>query len=63
MVTIFSLGLILLCSVISSGSVLRQLLLPAKGGIESLSGGAGSYSNVFDVPRHTGGIQFILNLK
>ena len=37
--------------------------LLAKGAIEPSSGGAGFYSNVFVVPKHTGGLQPILNLK
>ena len=35
----------------------------AKGGIEPSSGGAGFYSSVFVVPKHTGGLHPILNLK
>ena len=30
--------------------------LPAKGAIEPSSGGAGFYSSVFVVPKHTGGL-------
>ena len=37
--------------------------LLAKGAIEPSSGGAGFYSSVFVVPKFTGGIQPILNLK
>ena len=37
--------------------------LLAKGAIEPSSGGAGFYSSVFVVPKHTGGLQPILNLK
>ena len=37
--------------------------LLAKGVIEPSSGGAGFYSSVFVVPKHTGGLQPILNLK
>ena len=34
-----------------------------KGVIEPSSGGAGFYSSMFVVPKHTGGFQPILNLK
>ena len=37
--------------------------LLAKGTIEPSSGGAGFYSNLFVVPKHTGGLWPILNLK
>ena len=37
--------------------------LLAKGAIEPSSGGAGFYSSMFVVPKHTGGLQPILNLK
>ena len=37
--------------------------LLAKGAIEPSSGGAGFYSSVFAVPKHTGGLHPILNLK
>ena len=37
--------------------------LLAKGAIEPSSGGAGFYSSVFVVPKHTGGLWPILNLK
>ena len=37
--------------------------LLAKGAIEPSSGGAGFYSSMFVVPRHTGGVHPILNLK
>ena len=37
--------------------------LLAKGPIEPSSGGAGFYSSVFVVPKHTGGLRPILNLK
>ena len=37
--------------------------LLAKGAIEPSSGGTGFYSSVFVVPKHTGGLQPILNLK
>ena len=37
--------------------------LLAKGVIEPSSGGAGFYSSVFVVPKHTGGLWPILNLK
>ena len=37
--------------------------LLAKGAIEPSSGGAGFYSSVFVVPKHTGGLCPILNLK
>ena len=37
--------------------------LLAKGAIEPSSGGSGSYSSVFVVPKHTGGLQPILNFK
>ena len=37
--------------------------LLAKGAIELSLGGAGSYSSVFVVPKHTGGLRPILNLK
>ena len=37
--------------------------LLAKGAIELSSGGAGFYSSVFVVPKHTGGLCPILNLK
>ena len=37
--------------------------LLAKGGIEPSWGGAGFYSSVFVVPKHTGGLRPILNLK
>ena len=36
--------------------------LLAKGAIESPSGGAGFYSNVYVVPKHTDGLKLILNL-
>ena len=35
----------------------------AKGAIDPSSGGAGFYSSVFVVPKHTGGLRPILNLK
>ena len=35
----------------------------AKGTIEQFSGGAGFYSSMFVVPKHTGGLWSILNLK
>ena len=35
----------------------------AKGAIEPSSGGAGFYSSMFVVPKHTGGLHPILNLK
>ena len=35
----------------------------SKGAIEPFSGGAGLYSSVFLVPKHTGGLWPILNLK
>ena len=37
--------------------------LLAKGAIEPYSGGAGFYSSMFVVPKHTGGLHPILNLK
>ena len=37
--------------------------LLAKGAIEPSSDGAGFYSSMFVVPKHTGGLQPILNLK
>ena len=37
--------------------------LLAKGAIEPSSGGAGFYSSMFVVPKHTGGLWLILNLK
>ena len=37
--------------------------LLAKGAIEPSSGGAGFYSSIFVVPKHTGGLQPIPNLK
>ena len=37
--------------------------LLAKGAIETSSGGAGFYSSMFVVPKHTGGLRLILNLK
>ena len=37
--------------------------LPAKEAVEQSSGGAGFYSSVFVVPKHTGCLQPILNLK
>ena len=37
--------------------------LLAKGAIEPFSGGAGFYSSMFVVPKHTGGLWPILNLK
>ena len=37
--------------------------LLAKGAIEPSSGGAGFYSSMFVVPKHTGGLHPILNLK
>ena len=37
--------------------------LLAKGAIEPSSGGASFYSSVFVVPKHTGGLRPILNLK
>ena len=37
--------------------------LLAEGAIEPSSGGAGFYSSVFVVPKHTGGLQPMLNLK
>ena len=37
--------------------------LLAKGAIEPFSGGAGFYSSMFVVPKHTGGLCPILNLK
>ena len=37
--------------------------LLAKGAIEPSSGGAGFYSSVFVVPKHTGGLHPILSLK
>ena len=37
--------------------------LLAKGVIEPSSGGAGFYSSVFVVPKHTGGLWPLLNLK
>ena len=37
--------------------------LPAEGAIEPSSGGAGFYSNVFVVPKQTGGLWPILNLR
>ena len=37
--------------------------LLAKGAIEPSSGGAGFYSSMFVVPKHTGGLRPILNLK
>ena len=37
--------------------------LLAKGAIEPSSGGAGFYSSMFVVPKHTGGLQPIFNLK
>ena len=37
--------------------------LLAKGAIAPSSGGAGFYSSMFVVPKHTGGLQPILNLK
>ena len=38
-------------------------MLLAKGVIEPSSGGAGFYSSMFVVPKHTGGLWPILNLK
>ena len=37
--------------------------LLSKGAFEPSSGGAGFYSNVFVVPKHTGGLQPTFNLK
>ena len=37
--------------------------LLAKGVTEPSSGGAGFYSSMFVVPKHTGGLQPILNLR
>ena len=37
--------------------------LLTEGAIESSYGGAGFYSSMFVVPKHTGGLQPILNLK
>ena len=37
--------------------------LLSKGTIEASSGGPGFYSSMFAVPKHTGGLQPILNLK
>ena len=37
--------------------------LIAKGAIEPSSGGIGFYSSMFVVPKHTGGLQPLLNLK
>ena len=37
--------------------------LLSKGAIEPCSGGAASYSSVFVVPKHTGSLQPIVNLK
>ena len=37
--------------------------LLAKGAIEPSSGGAGFYSSLFVIPKHTGGLHPILNLK
>ena len=37
--------------------------LPSRGVIEPSPGGAGFYSSVFVVPKHTGGLWPILNLK
>ena len=37
--------------------------LLAKGAVEPSSGDAGFYSSVFVVPKYTGGLQPILNLK
>ena len=37
--------------------------LLAKGAIEPSSGGAGFYCSMFVVPKHTSGLQLILNLK
>ena len=73
--TIFSLDPVLPCSVTFGTLMSRQPAahhpviqkevdeLLAKGAIELSSGGAGLYSSVFVVPKHTGGLQPILNLK
>ena len=73
--TIFSLDPILPCSITFSTLMSRCLLahhlviqkevdeLLAKGAIELSSGGARFYSSVFVVPKHTGGLRPILNLK
>ena len=37
--------------------------LLAKGAFESSTSGPGFYSNIFVVPRHTGGLHPILKLK
>ena len=37
--------------------------LLAKGAIEPPTGGVGFYSNIFVVPKHTGGLHPIHNLK
>ena len=41
----------------------KWMSLLVKGAVEPLTGGAGFYSNGFVVPKHTGGLQPILNLK
>ena len=73
--TIFSLDPILPCSMTSGTLMSRQLQLIillfrkevdellAKGAIEPSSGGAGFYSSIFVVPKHTGGLHPILNLR
>ena len=68
MVTIFNLDVTFCYSVISNSLTLRllQLIIPlsrAKGTIEPLTGGAGFYSSVFVVPKHTGNLWPILNTK
>ena len=37
--------------------------LLSKGAVEPSASGAGFFSSVFVVPKHTGGLQLILNLK
>ena len=73
--TIFNLDPILPCSMTSGTLMSRQWQLIIllfrrklmsfllKGATEPSSGGAGFYSSVFVVPKHTGGLCPILNLK
>ena len=73
--TIFSFGPVLPCSITSSSFNVKAATthhpiiqkevddLLAKGVNEPSSGGAGFYSSVFMVPKCTGGLQPILNLK
>ena len=73
-VTIFSLGPVLLCFnfwcfnvkvAAAHHPVIQKEVdeLLANGAMEPSLGGAGFYSSMFIVPKHTGGLQSILNLK